>query len=470
MKKILFLLIAILSMSLSFQPIYTQETSQPTVTITMDPRVELMSLIFRIAGNPEYSNGKSKQYNEYIAKHFGDVDPKNFEAIQAARKLYKNYGVSFDAVMSMAVHITDAAELKEKVPFDPRPTYLDTRWEIPEARLFLAAARRFAQDVRFDVFIEKAKELYDTTVQRMKKIVEGQGHMEWFDVFFGPRKGLNFFIVPGLLNDGHSYGVRIKLAGDIEELYCVLGASAVDNDGFPVYDNTFIPTIIHEFCHSYVNSLVDKYENYLKKSGEKLFTQVSEAMNRQHYGNWKIMIYESIVRASVIRYVTRFDSEDAAKKLVAEEVNNKFLWMDGLSNLLGEYEKNRKDFPTLESFFPKITEFFDKIASGNDKAPKIITMIPENGAKDVDPELQFITIRFDRPMKNRSWSILGEGLKVPEMPREPYYQGGNMILTIPVKLNPGWTYDFWLNSEKKKGFMSELGEPLEPVHIQFGTR
>jgi hypothetical protein len=34
--------------------------------------------------------------------------------------------------MSMAVHLTDASALKEKVPFEPRPENLDERWT-PEA-------------------------------------------------------------------------------------------------------------------------------------------------------------------------------------------------------------------------------------------------------------------------------------------------------------------------------------------------
>ena len=81
------------------------------VQVMVDPRVELMSIIFRLAGNPEYSRGRVPSYIKDIDDYFGRY--KNHPAVLTAVKLLERQGVSFDAVMSMAVHITDAADLKE---------------------------------------------------------------------------------------------------------------------------------------------------------------------------------------------------------------------------------------------------------------------------------------------------------------------------------------------------------------------
>ena len=62
-----------------------------------DPRVELMSLLFRLAGSPEYSRCIIKGYDRAIREHFAgfEVHP----AVRMAAKLREARGVGFDAVM-----------------------------------------------------------------------------------------------------------------------------------------------------------------------------------------------------------------------------------------------------------------------------------------------------------------------------------------------------------------------------------
>src|SRR5271157_6324980 len=81
-----------------------------------DPRVELMSIIFRLAGNEEYTQGRVPAYITAIDSHFARFH--DHEAVRLARELRETDGVSFDAVMNMAVHVTDAESLAERVPFD----------------------------------------------------------------------------------------------------------------------------------------------------------------------------------------------------------------------------------------------------------------------------------------------------------------------------------------------------------------
>lgn len=438
------------------------------VDVKADPRVELMSLIFRLAGKPEYSRGRVVSYNKDIDAHFAEY--KDHSVVQIARKLWKTRGVSFDAVMSMAIHIKDADELQEKVPFAPRPKNLEKRWKIVEAREFLYAARRFVKETNFKHFIHQHQQLYNTTVSRLNKVLKEQARMDWFDTFFGRRPGARFFIVPGLLNGGHCYGVRVTLSDGSEELYCILGVWLIDKKGLPTFDSSVLSMVVHEFCHSYINPLVDKHESFLKKAGKTIFPYVAAAMKKQHYPDWKIMMYESLVRACVVRYIRAVNGAQAAKKQMLQEVKNKFLWIEQLSDLLGEYEAQRKEYPTFESFLPRIAAFFEKYAADLEKAPKIVSMIPANGATDVDPNLQSIVINFDRPMRDHSWSVVGGGEHFPQITGKPYYHSERMILSVPVKLRPAWQYEFRLNSERHLGFISAGGVPLIPVRVWFKTR
>jgi len=439
-----------------------------SIEIKTDPRVELMGIIFRLAGRPEYNQGVVTSYNNYTDTYFGKFS--DHEVVRLASKLTRNRGISFDAVMNMAVHIKDAVDLEEKVPFDPRPASLDKRWEVSEARQFLEAARNFVRETNFSLFYSNREDIYNITLERVRKLLDEKAKLDWFDRFFGSRSGAKFVIIPGLTNGRHSYGVRVRVGYESEEIYSILGVWALDKNGAPLFEKSVVSTIIHEFCHSYVNPLIDKYEASFKKAGESLFPYVGESMNRQHYGDWKIMMYESVIRACVVRYLQYAEGTEAARKAILEEVKNKFAWMDDLVVLLGEYESNRVDFPTFESFIPKIAAFFDRYSNRLDQAPKVTDIIPGNGATDVDPGLQFVIISFDRPMRDQSWSIIAGGETALQLNGKPYYQVGHMSLIIPVKLRPGWNYDFWLNSEEKMGFMSKTGVPLVPMRVSFKTR
>jgi hypothetical protein len=467
-KRFLFLILVLLIVIISRDTVFADtKTGKLSLEVKMDPRVELMSLIFHLAGNPEYNQVHVPSYQKAVWDYFGKF--KDHAVVRMARKLRKTRGVSFDAVVNMAIHVTDPYTLREKVPFAPRPHDLDNRWKIIEAREFLYEARDFVQQTRFKLFINKFKKLYDTMVSRLQKIVQN-GRLDWFDTFYGQRPHASFTVVPGLLNNGHSYGIRVKLTEGNEELYCILGVWMRDNDGFPFFNSSILPTVVHEFCHSYANPMVDKFESQLKTAAQTIYPYVAQAMKQQHYLDWKIMLTESLVRACTIRYVLAVNGQEAAKKLISQEINNKFLWIEKLSLLLGEYETQREKYPTLDSFFPRIIAFFNQYARGMKKTPKIVSMIPANGAADVDPNMQSITINFDRPMKDHSWSIVGGGSHFPQINGKPYYSSKGMILSIPVKLKPGWHYEFWLNSEKYLGFVSAPGVPLVPVRVRFKTR
>ena len=467
-NRILFLILVLL-MIIIFQDreFADTKTGKTPVEIKMDPRVELMSLVFHLAGNPEYNQVHVPSYQKAARDYFGKFT--DHPAVRFARKLRITRGVSFDAVMNMAIHVTDPYTLQEKVPFDPLPHDLDNRWQMTEAREFLYLARDFVQQTRFKLFIDKNKKLYDTTTARLQEIVQ-KGRLDWVDTFFSQPPHASFTVVPGLLNNGNSYGVRVKLTDGSEELYCILGVWMRDNDGLPFFNNSILPTVVHEFCHSYISPLVDKYETQLKNAAQIIYPYVAQAMNEQHYLDEKIMMAESLVRACTIRYILAVNGQETAKKQILQEINNKFLWIEQLSLLLEKYETQRGKYPTLDSFFPIIIAFFDQFAGEMKKTPKIFSMIPANGAADVDPNLQSITIHFDRPMKEHSWSMVGSGTHFPQINGNPYYHSQRMILSIPVKLKPGWQYEFWLNSEKYQGFVSAQGVPLVPVHVRFKTR
>ena len=236
---------------------------EPRLSVTVDARVELMSIIFRLAGNPEYNQGKVASYLADVDEHFGPY--RDHKVVELARNLRRTRGVSYDAVMSMAVHLTDAESLGEKVPLDPHPASLDARWRTDEAREFLRLARQFVSDSSFAEFVAEHQQLYQLAESRLQKVLDEHGHVEWFDQFFGSRPTASFAVAVGLLNGGGCYGPRFQNAEGREELYCILGAWSTDADGNPQFDENMLGTVVHEFCHSYANAIIEHHAEALKE-------------------------------------------------------------------------------------------------------------------------------------------------------------------------------------------------------------
>jgi hypothetical protein len=461
----------------------------PPITVTVDPRVELMSIIFRLAGNGEYNQGKVPSYVQDVDSHFGKF--RDHAVVNLAKKLRQTQGVSFDAVMGMAVHMTDAVSLQEKIPFSPPPSSLDRRWTPETAREFLTQARQFVGQTKFQEFFDKHQPLYQVATQRMQEVLDKHAHLEWFDKFFGPRPGADFRVVLGMLNGSGCYGVHLAKPDGQEELYSIIGVEIIDTQGQPTFPTAIAPIIVHEFTHSYTNRLVDQFAQELQSAGEKIFPLVADEMRKQAYGNWKTMMRESLNRACGLRYMLATRGLIAMQGAATYETSRSFYWVGDLTELLGEYEAEPRQYKDLAQFFPKIIAFFDDYAKNADtklgalktekekqsqpqqnKGPKIVSMVPANGAQDVDPKLKAIVVTFDRPMRDKSWSVttLGPQDQYPKTTGPLRYDGTRRVFTMPVELEPGKEYVFGLNSQKFQNFRSAEGIPLTPVAVRFKTK
>ena len=100
-------------------------------------------------------------------------------------------------------------------------------------------------------------------------------------------------------------------------------------------------------------------------------------------------------------------------------------------------------------------------------APKIVSVTPADGAKDVDPNLGEIIVCFDRPMQGRV-SLTGDGW--PTLVGAPEFDSTMTNLTIRVALKPETEYTLGFNSRSHKKFASTDGIPLTPCVYTFRTK
>ena len=448
------------------------QTARDDLTVRVDPRVELLSIVFRLAGNPEYQKGRVDSYTDAVDAYF--AEHRRHRVVRLADTLRRGHGVSYDAVMGMAMHLDEVRSCKLTVPWKPRPPSLDARWPDRDARRFLRELRAFVRDTDFEAWFASQSEVYDTAVTRMQTRLRDSAELGWFDEFFGARPSARFELALGMLNGGACYGPHVAFPDGREDLHCVLGVWQTDDDGAPAFDEKVVPTVIHEFCHSYCNRLVDAHWGALEGSADALWPHVADQMRQQAYGNARTMMRESLVRACVVRYEAATGGPRKRLFEVRAQERRGFLWTGGLSDLLAEYEASRDDHPTLDAFMPKVAKWFADYAARFDERlaafPTVVAITPENGAIDVDPGLRAITVTFDREMMDGAWAFVGGGPKYPKTTGKPSYDEACKVVTLPVQLEPSHDYELWLNRGKFDSFRSADGDVLRPVRVRFRTR
>lgn len=450
----------------------TATTETRTLSIAVDPRVELMSIIFRLAGNQEYNSGAIASYNEDVDRWFGGR--RNHPAIQLAKKLRQVHGIRYSAPMFLAIRMPQPmGDIAGNVAWKIDPQGMDPQWPAKEMAEFCEQARLFAQLTRFDKFYADHAEFYDLAVTRARRVIMRDVQLDWFDKFFGARPGADFRIVIAPLLGGLNIGPSRTL-GSREELYCILGIWFADRHGDPAFSREASGVVAHEFDHSYVNPVVMKHIRELRAPGEILYPRVAGKLRRQAYGHWQSMFIESLVRAAQVRYVRDVRGKIWGMQASNEEVEKGFIWTPELVALFDEYQKDRKQYPTYESFMPRVVAFFNqeskKPSPETDKLrPAIVEMVPADAAVNVDPSLGELRVTFDRPMAP-GFSWVGGGERYPEVLGVARWSDDRKSCILPVKLRPGRDYELSLNSKYIQNFRDPSGAPLEPTEWKFRTK
>jgi len=453
----------------------TADTGEIRLVPHVDPRVELLSIVFRLAGNPEYNMSQLTLYTTDIDRFFQPY--QNHPAVKAAAKLREDRGVSFDAVMAMAVYLSPPPDLAPIVPFSDQVP--EGRWGKEDATSFVSLLRDFYRDTNFHAFFAAHRELYDLAEARFSSLLS-QLDLGWYKQFYGTMPNGHFNLILGMNNGGGNYGPKVVFPDGREELFAIMGVWSKDDAGRPTFDSHsgYLGTIIHEFNHSFINPVVHENEKEFA-SAERVYKPVASQMQRMAYGTPETMVDESLVRAAVILYFESHGSEptQTRQRIMAEQAGG-FVWMDELCDLLRKYQGDRQRYPTFKSFLPVIVEFYNslaprigsEVAEFNARCVHVLRVEPfSNHAEDVDPGIKQLTIVFDRPLDTGHYSINygSEGKEHYALSGKPQFAPGGKAVTLPVELKPGWSYSFVLTS---LAFRSPDGYPLESYEVSFKTQ
>ncbi|HZT23956.1 MAG TPA: Ig-like domain-containing protein [Verrucomicrobiae bacterium] len=102
--------------------------------------------------------------------------------------------------------------------------------------------------------------------------------------------------------------------------------------------------------------------------------------------------------------------------------------------------------------------------------PVVVKTVPEAGSTNVPPGEFEIRITFSKEMTDQSWSW-GTAWKgsTPESLGKPHYLEDRRTCVMKVKLDPGKTYGWWINSQNFHGFRDRQGHAAIPYLLTFKT-
>jgi hypothetical protein len=455
-------------------PAPAAEPEKRSIDVRVDRRVELLTLVARLAGFEEFNQPTSNSpYSRAAEAWFREQ--RDHPAVKRLRELRRTSGVSYDAIASLAVHLEDSVDLEERIPFDTPPERLDARWGGVKARLFLVELRDFVKVANSEGFFDGQEPLFASAAERLRAVIEKSRALPWFDRFFGARTGATYVAIPGLLCGGGNSGEGIRYPdGRDEEILPVFGCSSFDAEGIPTFGAEMAGLFVHELCHSYTNALVDRIGKAIDPPAQALFESAADAMKQQAYSNGRTVAYESLVRACVVRCRTVTEGEAAGKAQLAEEVGRGFAWLPALAAEIARFEGDRKQWPTFVDFLPQIVACFEReaerVKAAAEKAPRLVSISPRSGRTDVEAGDGQIVLQFDREMQTTSWSLVGDPAATPKSRGDPKWAADGRVVTFPVTLEPGRKYHFWLNRGAHQGFKSREGFALAPVEVEFTTK
>jgi len=205
------------------------QSSYAALSVQVDERSELLSIVCRLAGYREYVNNNVKSYTEDIDSYFAPY--ATLPLIDYAKEIRQTNNIAYDAVASLIPYM----EIKNKKILFTQDAFkaiseIDYRWNVDILNKYFVLLNDFYKKTNFNRFFNKNSSLYEITKTRFSEAVTSQLNLLWFDDMYGVGN-TNFHIVLSLCNGTSNYGS----SNGKDDYYSINGVSRVDSLGLPFF-------------------------------------------------------------------------------------------------------------------------------------------------------------------------------------------------------------------------------------------
>lgn len=282
--------------------------------------VELMEVVARFADSTVFNDSIAPRYQKDCDEWFAAW--KDHPAVVWLHNQLPVYGIGYEAIPWFGAHLRCTGDGLELIP-NANKQY--KRWPKKAVKEFLPLITDFYVKSHFAEFYRQHQPMYKRAVDAARVTMADHIDLNWFSSFFKKEATADFGIIVGLNNGSGSFSIERTIPGQRPEKIAVM-LYAEKEDGTPWYsrDIEVDKILVHEFCHSFISP-----DKQYKKIGTRLLKAHRKKLHSMGYGIWENVIEETLVRASVIRYLIDHGYSDEE---IRQEINNQhqyygFTWL-----------------------------------------------------------------------------------------------------------------------------------------------
>lgn len=343
------------------------------IEVCVDKRTELLGVLLLISDygklNPELVEVcHNEGYRAKVFKQFGAF--KNDKAVKLFNQMCEKLNFNYDAPIALIL------QLDENFKFDTLPPYpFEDRLESSNLVIeFLKELPRFVKASGFEEFYKSNQKYYNKIIKETEKSVHSDVIEKFFNEFYKMDIPTQFVINLMPHSTHGNYGV-----GPIGKIECNLSTKDVDGKLSFVWDDIG-DLFVHEFGHSIVNPLVDKYvklpQNYFKRIYK------CPLMVEGGYSTDITILDEMIIRSIGYVYLKYYykgvfngkTPAQLAEYVAQDEKEGGFIYLGILIKLIEEYYLNREKYTNFEAFMPTLIKQFKKEKAEFDKTNSLLSI------------------------------------------------------------------------------------------------
>lgn len=335
------------------EPEYVSEKGHNTEPYFSET-VELMGLIFRLAGAKEYNGNEGchiSSITDRIDEYFYPV--RNHQAITLASQ-YRATSFGYDAISGYSCQLIFDEE--GKIIFDPNYKKASNssfeRWSPQQKIDMLKAINDFYVASNFHQWFESTKTEQQQAIASFKAACNLD--YSWFDSFYGTKDKLASRIILSFMIGLHNHGISLTRKDGTFLLTPVIGSFSQYDGEVRFGGSTNL--LVHEFSHPYCNPLIDNNWAAISNKATDVFNRVKLQMQSQAYGSPQTMMYETLVRSCAIHYMKTHNQNNMATSRIAYEEQQGFMMVRSIVRALEKFEQERDKYTSLTDFMPEIIQ------------------------------------------------------------------------------------------------------------------
>jgi len=302
----------------------------------VDERYELVSLVFRLAGRPDFSHINTS-YQALLLETF--VEFADHPAVTFAQWMFNPFSGDTplgDVPLNLAVHLQRAGsgfELTNNIEF----LISCGRWPQNSVIRFVELLNDFYQDTNFTQFFQANMEYFMEISENFTQEVYSAVNKDWFRQFGVNPDDLRIVLVPSI--SYFSYGASVWPQG----AEAPIRYAAIANDGISPHDMRYL--VIHNFIHSFSSPLGDLWYAEDEEFRNLNDSVVGSVGANEAYSTGLMVAQGHLSRAFTVKYYVENHDDVQDFRLLTRNIGRGFPHIVHTFDLITAFE--RENIATL---------------------------------------------------------------------------------------------------------------------------